>query len=518
MITKTYSYAFFAAKLLCAALFFPVLLAAQLTPQQLAGKQIYTEGKSSSGTPVEAVLGGGSTTVPASLMPCASCHGPEGQGRPEGGVVPSNITWDVLGKELTSDDALERKRPAYSVDSLRHVLTSGTDPAGNHLGITMPQFKMSGSDLDNLIAYLHVLGKESDPGLSAGSIRIGVVVPAGGPLTPLARNLTDLLQAWFTEANKQGGIYDRNLELQLLQPENSQSAQDLLRRNNIFAGITILDPLADHDPGRALETGGIPAITTFASGADGELSKRSHVFYLLSGLTQQAQVLARFAHINITDPKTATALVYPADMQELADSVLDESRKASLKVLPWKYEKFEAAQMAASLARQNVQSVLFLGTSKELERMLESGTALKWFPRIFQPGSLAGTEVFDLPAGFSDRIFISYPFIPSDFDRGAMREYEFLMHKYKVPPVNPTLGLSVIASAKVLVEGLREAGRQLSRAKLVETLSNLYGFNTGFTPLVSFSSTRRVGVLGAYVVKLDLKNKTFVQADAWMEP
>ena len=69
----------------------------ELTPQEKRGQQIYLRGTSPSGQEITAVLGGG-TTVPASAMPCANCHGSDGLGRAEGGVIPSNITWEALTK------------------------------------------------------------------------------------------------------------------------------------------------------------------------------------------------------------------------------------------------------------------------------------------------------------------------------------------------------------------------------------------------------------------------------------
>jgi hypothetical protein len=50
----------------------------------------------------------------------------------------------------------------------------------------------------------------------------------------------------------------------------------------------------------------------------------------------------------------------------------------------------------------------------------------------------------------------------------------------------------------------------------VQSLSTLVDFQTGLAPVLNFSPTRRIGALGAYVVKLDLKNRTFTPVDSWM--
>ena len=58
-------------------------------------KESAADGKS-----VTATLGQGSLTLPATRIPSASCHGPDGLGRPDAGVVPSDITWANLSKAI----------------------------------------------------------------------------------------------------------------------------------------------------------------------------------------------------------------------------------------------------------------------------------------------------------------------------------------------------------------------------------------------------------------------------------
>src|SRR6476646_1686522 len=161
--------------------------AAQLTPAQAAGKQIYNEGTSPSGRSIEAVLGEGSTRVPGKLMLCASCHGFDGKGRPEGGVTPSIVTWSALTSALRSKDSLGRRRPAYTLASLRRAITRGVDPMGKDLGVTMPRYELSPRDFNNLVEYLKVLGSEYEPGLTSASIRLGTIIPASGPLAAVGQ-------------------------------------------------------------------------------------------------------------------------------------------------------------------------------------------------------------------------------------------------------------------------------------------------------------------------------------------
>ncbi|HEY5444274.1 MAG TPA: hypothetical protein VIJ87_07335, partial [Pyrinomonadaceae bacterium] len=52
----------------------------------------------------------------------------------------------------------------------------------------------------------------------------------------------------------------------------------------------------------------------------------------------------------------------------------------------------------------------------------------------------------------------------------------------------------------------------LSKEKLIQSLESLSNFATGLTQPVTYNSTRRLGVQGAYIFKVDLKEKNFVPA------
>ncbi|MCY1186773.1 hypothetical protein D9M73_276820 [compost metagenome] len=64
-------------------------------------------------------------------------------------------------------------------------------------------------------------------------------------------------------------------------------------------------------------------------------------------------------------------------------------------------------------------------------------------------------------------------------------------------------------SLLLLSEGLKRAGRELSREKLVRALEGLQGIDTGLTPQLGFGPGQRVGLEGAHVVEVDLAEQRF---------
>jgi len=78
--------------------------------------------------------------------------------------------------------------------------------------------------------------------------------------------------------------------------------------------------------------------------------------------------------------------------------------------------------------------------------------------------------------------------------------------------------LAALAAAKLLVEGLRRAGRDLSRVRLIEGIEELFGFETGVTPPLSYGPNRRIGARGAHIIAVDLANKRYAPVgDGWYE-
>ena len=211
-----------------------------LSEQEKRGKQIYLLGTSSSGKEITAYLGDGATELPATAMACVNCHGFDGRGRPEGGVIPSDIRWELLTKSYGVAHASGRKHPPYTDRALVLSLTKGFDPAGNRLPDAMPRYWMTSDDMQALVAYMKLLGKEQEPGLTQTSLRVGTILPDKGHLREMGQAVKAALGAYFEEVNSRGGVFNRKLELRAVESSGdaqlTKSALDqLTEREQVFA-------------------------------------------------------------------------------------------------------------------------------------------------------------------------------------------------------------------------------------------------------------------------------------------
>ena len=500
---------------LLAALVTPPSIAAGLTEAEERGQAIYFTGASPSDEPITAYLsmGGQQLELPGESATCGSCHGHDGKGRPESGVLPSNIAWSHLTRSYghLHDNGLEH--PAFDEASLRVYLRTGVYPGGRRGDPSMPFYTVSDADLDDLLAYLRLVGTLSDPGLTESSIRIGGLVPAAGPLSETGTVIRKVLEAFFGEINATGGIYGRRLELAVhAVPEEDAAVPEAmdawLAEAQPFALLSPFTPRMDFEAQSAIAGRGIPVIGPFTLYAIGNFTLNRNIFYLYPGLGEQLEALLVDANRRLAPSRPDAAVLYPVDnpLAEVRGSLGKAARKLEWPAL--REESFRAGQLdwAAAVRRlrkDGIDVVVFLGVETELRALLDAAAQAGWHPDVLVPGPLAGTMLFDAPAAFAGRLHLAYPTLPQDRQDWGLREISRLLAASDLPRAHVQAAISAHAAAKVLVEGLRRAGRELGRRELVGQLEKLYEFETGLTPAITYTANRRVGARGAYVVSPD---------------
>lgn len=262
-------------------------LHAELTPAELRGRQLYRTGESPSGEPITALVGPEDLEVPATSLPCMSCHGRDGRGKEEGGVRPSNLQWPALTKPYQVADAAGRSHPPYTVPLLTRAITMGTDPARQRLNPVMPRYRLSLRDASDLVAYLQRIGTDADPGLTDDSLALGLLLPSSAE----GKNIADALTAHFEAVNAAGGIFGRRVRLVDANVEEP------------FAIV------AAHLSGREAEVAAmvaekrIPTVAAFSTRGD---DSNRYLFHLLAGIEEQSVALIGHREVRIvSDAATA---------------------------------------------------------------------------------------------------------------------------------------------------------------------------------------------------------------------
>jgi ABC-type branched-subunit amino acid transport system substrate-binding protein len=491
------------------------------------GRKIYVEGASPSGATLTALLADSSVEVPATSVPCAGCHGRDGRGRPEGGVIPTELTWDNLTKPYGIIHPSGRKTPPYDDRLVKRAVTMGIDSAGNPIHVVMPRYRLSLADMDDLLAYMKILGHEVDPGVGAAALHIGLILPPPGSLSPMASAVRSALSARFEQVNREGGLYGRKLELKVVEipgpPEQRKAwAADFLERESIFASVGSFFFGADAVLASLFAEKQIPAIAPFTLYPKDEVPPNRYVFYLLPGVEAEAQALVRYTRSwpDLAETPPAAAIVAPGEaalngpVAALERAITDAGWPAPIAVR-YSRQGFGPREIG-KLTEAKADPVFFLGSGAETRSLAESLFLAEWTPRLLVTGMAADASLYAVPLAFEGRLFVGLPSQPGGPVGDAADRYRKLAAA-GLGREHLTAQLSALAAAEILIEALKRSGRDVTREKLVEQLETLRSFETGYAPPVTYAAGRRLGARGAYIVRIDLKERRLVTAGGWVE-
>jgi len=493
-------------------------VALALDAAEARGKQIYFEGTSPSGGTINAVVGDEAVTLPGSALTCASCHGSDGLGRPEGGVLPPDVRWSELAKSYGHVHENGRRHPAFDDASLARSIFAGIDSAANQLDRTMPLYRMSSQDMADLIAYMKVLENDLDPGINESRVQVATLLPLQGRASALGQAMAQVLLGYFNEVNEQGGVFGRRIELLAVPLGDSPEAslgtlQKAFDAEGVFALVGAYTIGMDDELLTMLRDENVPLVGPFTLDP-GDAFVDAAAFYLYPGFNEQARVLADRA---LADGAAANQVLVAGPAGNRVDSfvntVRDQLRRQgggeSPNVERYAAGEFNPVGLANSLGDSGSNALIFLGGQADLQRLLAVLAGQPEVPSVYVLSSLISGALFDLPVEFDKRVFVALPTTGSDVTAAGREEFGLLAEQAGLPKDHIQAQLAAFAAAKLMVEGLRRAGRDLSRERLIEGLEKLYGFETGVTPPLTYGPNRRIGARGAHVVAVDLEKKTY---------
>lgn len=482
--------------LLALALAFPAL-ALELTPFEQAGKRLYREGVSSSDAQLVARVGASDMRVPASVLPCASCHGNDGRGRSEGGVRPPSLDWQRLALGQGERETNSRRYPPYTPASLARVIQTGLDPAGNRLDHAMPRFDLSLADQRNLTAYLKRLGEDRDPGIEEDTLRLGTLLPEHGPLAEAGRVVRAVLEDGIAQLNQQGGIHGRRVQLIAQDPgydpvSTRQALHRLVSEAQVFALIAPLAPM--------LDSADLPLPLVGATPRSGGSVQ---VFDPMPGLPEQLLSVVLHAGQAFGLRGDALQVVYAGDEQAAAA----EAVRQRLQQMGWAPPAVQAFVGPAP----HGEGIVFLGRAQAFGELAASLQMAGRTPYLFGASSQVASAVPNLPVQWSQRVFLAYPFVPGDWTAQGQALLAGVQQRQGLDARQASLQVSTLCAWRLLVDALKQVGRDASREQLLGALEQLHDVDTGLAPLLGFGPGRRQGLAGAHVVAVGLPGPRFTE-------
>jgi len=350
----------------------------------------------------------------------------------------------------------------------------------------------------------------AETGITDEEILIGSCGVLSGPTKDLGLKSIEGVKAYFQSINDSGGVFGRRLNLISLDDEyNPDVAIECFKKlqdKGVFAGVAFAGAPTSVKHGSMAELNKFP-IVGFLSGSQFLFDPFKRYVIPVRG-SYQDEVKGVVEHLWKDAGRRRFSVIYQNDA--LGSSVLDGARQAlaahgaaPLSVQSIPRDNKDAAVLGAAV--QTVKSadpqVVILGMSFGISpSVVHQAASLGWRPRFATCPRGGDPYIKILGKEAEGTIFSQATPPPTRTDLKAVAMYNKLMKKH-FPQSDPNLvGLEGFSYAMVLVEGLKRAGKDVSREKLIDAIEAMDDVDLGFGPGLNlhYSKTLHKGFKNVY--------------------
>lgn len=339
---------------------------------------------------------------------------------------------------------------------------------------------------------------------AAADLVVGQVAPLSGVLASTGKDLVLGSKIYFDHVNAQGGIHGRKIRHVVRDDgykteETVRLTREVLDKDGAvaligFAGTGNVGELLKQ---KVLADAGVALVAPFSGGMPLREPFNANVFHIRAGYAEEVEAMVkhfaglglnRFAVLYQDDPFGQSGLA-AAEKAAKAHAVSIVARGSYEK----NTDKVEAA--VKTIAKADPQVVIMVSVTRSTAAFVKQYRATGLFAMLVNLSVADGPEMARLVGAPVVSGTAIMQIVPSPhFDSlPVVREYKSLLKKYG--PAGAELDYTTLEQfigAKVLVEGLRRAGPNPSREKVLHALEALNSHDVGgFT--VTFSGNNRIG-------------------------
>lgn len=331
---------------------------------------------------------------------------------------------------------------------------------------------------------------QSVPGVSPKEIVIGSCAALEGPSSFLGRETVTGAETYFEAINEEGGVNGRKLRLvsfdDSYDPGKTKECWDKLIAQKVFAmGFFVGTPTAVKYLPMA-ESAQIPLVGLFTGAQTLYTPLRKWVVNVRASYADEAQEqvdgLMKTLHMK------RIGVIYPDDafgntVLEAVDTAMKGSGATPVATASYVRQTNAVSEAIDKVRAANPEAVILVGPSNTVAPLLMKSHEKGWKP-LFVTVSFVGTDDLIQAAGADAEGMVITQVVPPYFltDYKTVAMYRRSLAKYK-PSAKPNfVSLEGFVDAMVLVEGLKRAGKDLTREGLIRGLESIHQMDLGLGP------------------------------------
>ncbi len=328
------------------------------------------------------------------------------------------------------------------------------------------------------------------PGVTDKEIVIGSCAALEGPAKFLGTQTVMGATAYLKEANERGGIHGRSLRLVSYddgyEPDRAAECFNRLRRDGIFAAAFFVGTPTAAKYAPLLEAEKLPLVGLFTGAPFLYEPVMRYVINVRASYDDESRQLVDSLWNEVGFKKIG--VIYQDDA--FGAAVLGGVKKAlaRYKAAPTAEGTFPRNTLDVQKAIDQVRSagpeaVVMVGPYAPVAEIVKRGRKAGWKP-LYLTVSFVGTEAFIEAAGPDAEGTVITQVVPpyKSIELPGIVMYLDALKKH-FPGNKPTFAsLEGFVDAMVLVEGLKRAGRELTRDKLIAAIESINGVEIGMGP------------------------------------
>lgn len=334
----------------------------------------------------------------------------------------------------------------------------------------------------------------AETGVGDKEILVGQFAALSGPAAQLGQRLNVGIQAYFKAVNDQGGVNGRTLRLLTrddgYEPERAVAAvKGLIEQDQVFALVGAVGTPTGLAAVPVLTAAKVPLVGMF-TGAQGLRDPfNRHVFHVRASYFDETERIVQ--HLTTLGVKRI-AVFYQNDAYGKAglEGVTRALGKRQLKPAATATVERNTVDVAAALNTilpAQPEAVVQIGAYKACAEFIKQARGKGYGGQFFNVSFVGSKALADELGAAGMGVVISqvvpFPYIPSS---PVVREYQQRMKEAGQTELDFS-SMEGFLIGKVFVEGVRRAGRNLTRDALITALEsmkdvNLGGFEISYTP------------------------------------
>ena len=339
----------------------------------------------------------------------------------------------------------------------------------------------------------------AETGVSADEIRIGQFAAQTGPAAELGKRMQLGILAHFAAVNSAGGIHGRKLKLisrdDGYEPEKAIAAvKALIEEDKVFALIGSVGTPTTLAAVPAINAAGIPLVGPFTGAQALREPFNRNLFHVRASYFDETERIVQYLS---TIGIKKIAVFYQNDSYGKAglEGVLRALTKRELKPAATVKVERNSNDVAAALAEileVRPEAVIQISAYKSCAALIKQAKAKSYSGQFFNVSFVGSNaladELGDAGAGVVISQVVPFPYTPSS---AIVNEYQQRMTETGSKDYDFT-SMEGLLAAKLFTEGLRKAGKNLSRQSFISALESLHDYNlSGFT--MSYSAKSHEG-------------------------